>query len=35
MMLALLWSQLAIFANLIHEVGLFVGFGGGHGGRGG
>jgi hypothetical protein len=35
MMLALLWSQLTIFVNLICEVGLFVGFGGGHGGRGG
>jgi hypothetical protein len=34
-MLALLQSQFAILANLIHEVGLFVWLGGGCGRRGG
>jgi hypothetical protein len=33
MTLALLWSQFAILANLIHEVGLFVWLGGRHGRR--
>jgi hypothetical protein len=35
MTLVLLWSQLAILANLIHEVGLFVWLGSGCRGRGG
>jgi hypothetical protein len=35
MMLALLWSQFAVLANLIHKVGLFVWLGSGCRRRGG